>query len=252
MDHSIESLLVEDVEIATAFLVDLLNASKNRVSGISVDHSVIHWDMRQLLVHDQKLSFLLENKRLFLTTENVSLLVERAMDLHPETVVSYFPATSLPGCILSGPGGIQLSIVQCAESTGKSCDYMHIAALRTAQEVVCSEEINRDNTTESSVEDVSIREKRNPVGDQFRSLFPLLYDSKRFRPMNCNTSIPVPFSTEMFEGWAILRVNSTDKPDVKLDQSSWTFEVQVQGKFTRKPKGPLFIGAQISKKMVCI
>ncbi|CAM9094530.1 unnamed protein product, partial [Ectocarpus fasciculatus] len=64
-----------------------------------------------------------------------------------------------------------------------------------------------------------------------------------------NTSVPIPFKTDMFDGMVILLVNSTDDPSKKLDQTDWTFEVQVQGKFTRKLEGPLFIGAQISKKM---
>jgi hypothetical protein len=122
-----------------------------------------------------------------------------------------------------------------------------------SSELHCAKEINHaeleDVARSQSADEQS---RRNPVGVQYRSLFPLLYDNNGFRPISCNTSIPIPFKTEMFEGIAVLLVNSSDDPSAAIDQTDWTFEVQVQGKFTRKPEGPLFIGAQISKKMVLL
>jgi hypothetical protein len=89
----------------------------------------------------------------------------------------------------------------------------------------------------------------SPPGKIFKSLFPSLNDGGQFRPINCNTSSPIPFKTDIFEGIALLTVNASEDPSVKVDQSTMTFEVQVQGKFTRKPRGILFIGAEISKRM---
>lgn len=237
---------MKDVSVVTEFLCGLLNASANKVSDISIEHNVIHWEDRQVLIHGQELNFLLGNKRLFLVVESISDMAEKAARLYPPVRISYIPPSSLPGCIIHGPADLELAALQVAQVQPRG-ESIYLGALRAAQEITCLEEVNK---SASSADEAPIRENNNPAGTQYRSLFPLLYDSQSFRPICCNTSVPVPFKTEMFEGVALLRVNSSDDPAVKQDQTGWTFEVQVQGKFTRKPRGPLFIGAQISKKMV--
>ena len=237
-----ESVCVDDVGEATEFLSQLLSASCSTVSDINIEHAVLRWDDRQILVHAIDVQFLLNNKRLFVHVENVAQFAERALQLHNQAAASHFSATSRPACLIRGPGGVEISALQCGPSRPHH-DDIYVSALRAASELKLAEEMNGSAATSST-------QSYNPVGDQYRSLFPLLYDSNVFRPVNCNTSVPVPFKTEMFDGVAILLVNSSDDPSKKLDQTDWTFEVQVQGKFTRKPEGPLFIGAQISKKMV--
>jgi hypothetical protein len=247
-----ESVCVTDVDAATEFLTQLLNASSNVVANISVEHSVLRWEGRQVLVHGDKLGFLLSNNRLFLNADNVSSLAENARRLFPGAVITHYSSSSLPGCLILGPGGLEISALQCGVS-GQKHDNLYFSALRAASELCCAQELNNAAITEAvngiTSEDNS---RRNPAGTNYRSLFPLLYDSSTFRPISCNTSVPVPFKTELFDGVAMLLVNSSDDPNQVIDQSQWTFEVQVQGKFTRRPEGPLFIGAQISKKMVCI
>lgn len=240
-----ESVCVEDVDLATDFLSQLLHASSNKVSTISISHSVLHWENRQVLIHGKELEFLLSNNRLFINVENVALFAENAKKIYAGVSVAHYSTTSLPGCLIEGPGNLQIAALQCGVP-GQKHDNIYFAALRTGSEVHCARDVNLTAVPAVSAEDYA---RRNPPGVQFRSLFPLIYDSSTFRPINCNTTVPIPFKTELFEGLAVLRVNSSDDPSVKMDQNGWTFEVQVQGKFTRIPEGPLFIGAQISKKM---
>lgn len=89
----------------------------------------------------------------------------------------------------------------------------------------------------------------NPRGTRFPRLFPFLLDGPTMRPIDCNTSAAVPFKTDIFEGCAMLVVNASTDPSIVVDTTKLTFEVQVQGKFLRKPRGMMFIGAEISKKM---
>lgn len=238
-----ESICVDDVGEATEFLSQLLIASSSQVAGINIEHTVLRWENRQILVHGKDAQFLLNNNRLFLSVENVALFAERAVQLFAQCTATHFSSTSRPACLIHGPGGVEISALECGPTHNED---IYLSALRAASELQLAEEMNGSAAAAST----ATAQNYNPVGDQFRSLFPLLYDSNVFRPVNCNTSVPIPFKTDMFDGMVILLVNSTDDPSKKLDQTDWTFEVQVQGKFTRKLEGPLFIGAQISKKMV--
>ena len=72
--------------------------------------------------------------------------------------------------------------------------------------------------------------------------------------MHVNTTTPVPFNTDLFEGKVLLAVNSaaeTREPFVSMFQANKQvkFELQVQGKFKRVPDGPIFFGGEITKKM---
>eukprot|EP01032_Pedospumella_encystans_P010838 gene10838-12651_t len=74
------------------------------------------------------------------------------------------------------------------------------------------------------------------------------------RPMYVNTTTPVSFNTDLFEGKVLLAVNSaaeTREPFVGMFQANKQvkFELQVQGKFKRVPDGPIFFGGEITKKM---
>jgi hypothetical protein len=89
----------------------------------------------------------------------------------------------------------------------------------------------------------------NPRGTRYPRLFPFLLDGASMRPIDCNTSAAVPFKTDIFEGCAMLVVNASTDPSVVVDTTKLTFEVQVQGKFLKKPRGMMYIGAEISKKM---
>ena len=73
-----------------------------------------------------------------------------------------------------------------------------------------------------------------------------------YRRMSANTALPVPFKNELFEGCALLMVRTdleTQNYAHRFAGNHYTFEVQVQGKFTRVPPGRVFIGAEITKSM---
>lgn len=135
-------------------------------------------------------------------------------------------------------------------------EHVYLAALKLAEDVNSSSlsptarsmKAKRGLSTTSKGSLASAKDA-NPPGVKFDTLFPYLFDENTFRPISCNTSKPIPFKTEIFEGVALLLVNSSRDPNGRVDDSDMTFEVQVQGRFTKKPQGRMFIGAQISKKM---
>jgi len=104
----------------------------------------------------------------------------------------------------------------------------------------------------------SVKPKPKPVWDPPKgTLLPnirtkVLHNGK-LRPMQVNTSVPIPFNTDMFEGQVLLIVNSaaeTREPFASLFKvGKYKFELQVQGKFKKIPEGPIFFGGEITKKM---
>jgi hypothetical protein len=132
---------------------------------------------------------------------------------------------------------------QEAEEVGSS----HGAASSALLSFDSDNSVNKISTTPA----VAVSESADQVssGINFSSLFPSILNNNLFQSIQCNTSIPIPFKTDLFEGVAVLIVNASEDPNAKIDISTYTFEVQVQGKFLRKPTGLLFIGAEISRRM---
>ena len=99
-----------------------------------------------------------------------------------------------------------------------------------------------------------------PPGPAIPTLFPSVLHEGVFREFAPNSSLPVPFKTDFFEGEVLLMVRTTPlEPrykhifqrisDITPSTTKATFEVHCQGKFTAIPNGKLFIGAEITKKM---
>jgi hypothetical protein len=99
-----------------------------------------------------------------------------------------------------------------------------------------------------------------PKGPTIPTIFPSVMHDGEFRPIHPNSSTPIPFKTEYFEGEMLLLVRTTPlEPRYKHvfqkvseltnKAGTMTFEVQCQGKFTKTPNGRLYIGAEITKKM---
>jgi hypothetical protein len=84
----------------------------------------------------------------------------------------------------------------------------------------------------------------------------LLRKAGKFDPnFPTNSRNPVEFETDLFKGKVLLLIRPTD-PDEDPYWSERLFAkkkrnvvLQIQGKFKRKPKGKLFLGAEISQKM---
>lgn len=98
-----------------------------------------------------------------------------------------------------------------------------------------------------------VKTKWNPPrGPIIPTLFPRLYHQHNFEMIYPNSSEPTRFKTDLFEGTMLLLIRT-----IPMEQryrhvflkGSTCFEVQVQGKFLRKPTGRLFIGAEITKNM---
>jgi hypothetical protein len=101
---------------------------------------------------------------------------------------------------------------------------------------------------------------RPPTGPVIPTIFPSVLHCGEFRPIPPNSSTPIPFKTEHFEGELLLLVRTTPlEPRYKnifqkvsgvtKKVGTTTFEVQCQGRFTKIPQGRLYIGAEITKKM---
>lgn len=92
-----------------------------------------------------------------------------------------------------------------------------------------------------------------PQGSILPNIRTKILHNGALRPMHVNTTTPIPFNTDLFEGKVLLVVNSaaeTREPFVSLSKANkFKFELQVQGKFKRLPDGPIFFGGEITKKM---
>jgi hypothetical protein len=91
-----------------------------------------------------------------------------------------------------------------------------------------------------------------PLGRSLPSIYPALLHLGEHRPITANSPAPIPFQTELLTGKVLmmLRTNPLDKLyRHRFEGTTYMVEVQVQGKFNKIPDGPLFFGAEISKKM---
>lgn len=84
-------------------------------------------------------------------------------------------------------------------------------------------------------------------------IHPFILHQGQYRKIFANAPTPQAFKNDLFEGVALLMVRTNDLDSQlyadRFAGNHYTFEVQVQGKFTREPPGRLFIGAEITKPM---
>lgn len=91
-----------------------------------------------------------------------------------------------------------------------------------------------------------------PVGLKIPSIRTSLLHKGCFMPISPNSSFSCSFENEIFCGKMLLLINSgkeEDKYKHRFEGTKYTYEVQIQGKFKVIPKGRLFMGAEITKKM---
>lgn len=93
-----------------------------------------------------------------------------------------------------------------------------------------------------------------PKGQLIPTIFPYIFHNNMYRLIAPNSERAVPFETDLFSGFVLLMVNSDELQNPFRQRfvgpsSKYRFEVQVQGKFKCIPKGRLFMGAEITKKM---
>jgi hypothetical protein len=84
-------------------------------------------------------------------------------------------------------------------------------------------------------------------------LHPYLLHNGKYQLITPNSPKPIPFCNEYFEGHAYFLVNSKLPMSAKFikrwENDKNCFEVQLQGKFRKIPKGLIYVGGEISKKM---
>lgn len=91
-----------------------------------------------------------------------------------------------------------------------------------------------------------------PVGLKIPSIRTSLLHRTCFMPIYPNSTLSCCFENEIFCGKMLLLINSgnvEDKYKHRFEGTKYTYEVQIQGKFNEIPKGRLFMGAEITKKM---
>jgi hypothetical protein len=120
-----------------------------------------------------------------------------------------------------------------------------------------------DTPTLDTEETVIIRRKKSKEADpnvwnsdnegvHIPSLFMAIFHNGIYRPMTANTPRPVRFETDLFDGELLLLINTKpicDQYYPRFEGHHYTFDMQVQGKFKTIPKGILYMGAEITKKM---
>jgi hypothetical protein len=77
-------------------------------------------------------------------------------------------------------------------------------------------------------------------------------DGDKFTEVTPNSREPSPFDTDIFAGISqiVVRTALIDEHFRNFFEGrKRLFEVQVQGKFKRKPEGEMYVGAEISEKM---
>jgi hypothetical protein len=98
----------------------------------------------------------------------------------------------------------------------------------------------------------SLKAWKPPLGRNLPSIYPALLHLGEHRPITANSPAPIPFQTDLFTGKVLIMLR-TDPLDKlyrhRFEGHECTLEVQVQGKFNKIPDGPLFFGAEITKKM---
>ena len=97
-------------------------------------------------------------------------------------------------------------------------------------------------------------------GEHIPTLSLGLFHEGKYKPFAANSTKAFPFCTEIFEGEALFMINTKDQPQTSLsqrrnrystrfDNTSYTFDIQVQGRFRQIPQGTIFVGAEITKRM---
>lgn len=114
--------------------------------------------------------------------------------------------------------------------------------------------IQRRGTSATTTPTINFNDWNPTYGPILPTMHPYLLHNNQYYLITANTPKPIPFSNDFFEGYALFLVNSKlttmDKIYEKRFQNDKNcFEVQLQGKFKQIPKGKLFVGAEITKKM---
>lgn len=115
------------------------------------------------------------------------------------------------------------------------------------------------NTKEKQPQKAEKLKKKKKVWDPVTgriipSLHPFLLVGDQYRLITPNSTEPIPFSNDIFEGKVLFMVNSDLPMDEKFTQrfsnDKNKFEVQVQGKFKNIPPGCfMYLGGEITRRM---
>lgn len=90
------------------------------------------------------------------------------------------------------------------------------------------------------------------IGVHLPTIVPMMLHKGEYRLITANTPEPIAFENDIFQGVALLLLNTRLEGDIyrsRFEGTKYFYEVQVQGRFKIIPKGRLFIGAEITKKM---
>ena len=107
-------------------------------------------------------------------------------------------------------------------------------------------------TSSQEAEQLKLDEMRR--GEYLPTVYTSIYSNGDFKPMAANTRVGIPFETELLTGHVLLMINSGSPDNPFRERFSgaaqkYRMEIQVQGKFKRIPKGRLFMGAEVTKRM---
>jgi hypothetical protein len=231
-------VLSENQSLVNSFLETVTGVEGQRLASISTPHLffLVNSSIEILsLPRGTSMSsspLLISNNQLSFEVSSVELISQRCI-LQGYTILAECSASGAALCVIQGPENIRVVVI---ERKQESQDI-------PLSQVIASW-IADDN--KGKVEKSSSAETWNPPrGKPIPTLFPSVLHNGRFERIYPNSSAPVPYKTEYFEGHVLLVVRTTPMdstyPHV-FQKSNTCFEVQAQGKFTKIPQGKLFIG----------
>ena len=210
-----------------------------KIPNIDAAHSFYQMtSSRSIIVAgENSFPFLETSRQILLEVEDFESVVKRVMESGGRVIEE----CSLLGrtiCVVQGPENIEIFFVEKLNDPDEDHSTFPEAILHWSL---------RHKNRASDRQEISAENGKwdPPKGTVIPTLFPSILNQGSFCGIYPNSSTPVPFETDLFKGTLLVAIRTTPMEQRyrhMFEETRTCFEVQVQGKFKRMPRGPLFIG----------
>lgn len=238
----ISLITVSNLPLVFNFIVEIFSVVENQyeVNNASPNQLLLtlNTDFQLLLINEKTLPpSVNSNKQFMIEVDDSGVVIEAAVKLGG-AIIEEFVQSGSTLTVLVGPENIRIIIADRARSVINGNIFLQWL---------------KHNARDESLKKIEPIDKgwSSPRGMVIPTLYCHIRNENNFMPIDSNSK-PIPFKCDIFEGVAALYIRTSPLPqDYKsfFLGNSCTFEVQVQGRFTKMPKGKLYIGAEISKAM---
>ena len=245
-------VLVENLDQVATFFHNIFNFEPPSVHNQPFHHKQLKISDTSVLILvkssscDAALLTTLNNlavRRFFVVVNNVQLIQERSLKAGAN-LVETLNDKSGNGFVIEGPERLFMHVISESNSVSVKTQMMLNSLLPKQSEPDSEDEVVVALKAPSA--------NPRPVIHTLNCKIMTMNHPQLFSPCPPNSRTPVPFETELFKGTCLLllRTNPIDSHYRNFFQGTKRqFEVQVQGKFKRKPTGEIYVGADITKKM---